>query len=66
MTPEYRIRLSKEQEEILRSLENDIKLAKQEIERAKALGIDVSDLEKRLEEAEKLRQELLKNYGSGA
>ena len=65
MTPEFRIRLSKEQEELLRSLEKDIQKAKEELERAKRLGVDVSDLERKLEEAEKIRQELLKTFGSG-
>ena len=62
---EYVVRLSREQEELLRALENDIKLARQELERAKAIGVDVSDLERRLDEAEKLRDELLKAYGRG-
>ena len=66
MEPELKIRLSKEQEEILRSLEDDIRVAEAELQRAKQLGIDVSDLEKQLEDAKKLRDMLLKEYGSGA
>ena len=66
MTPEFRVRLSKEQEELLRSLEKDIEIAKQELERAKKLGVDVSDLEQRLREADQIRKELLEKFGSGS
>ena len=66
MYNETKIRLSKEQEEILRNLDNEIRIAEAEIQRAKGLGIDVSDLERQLEEAKRLRDMLLKEYGSGA
>ena len=65
MNQDYKIRLSKEQEEILRALEDDIRVAEAELQRAKQLGIDVSDLEKQLEDAKRLRDMLLKEYGSG-
>lgn len=59
------IKLSPEQEQVLRDLEEDIEVAKRELERAKSIGIDVSDLERKLEEAIKMRDELLRLYGSG-
>lgn len=65
MTPEFRIRLSRETEELLRSLDKEIELARQEIERAKRLGIDVSDLEEQLKKAVEIRDDLLRRFGSG-
>lgn len=58
------IKLSKEDIERLKELDPLIDHAKEEIERAKRVGIDVSDLEEQLNEAVKLRDMLLKEYGT--
>lgn len=58
------IKLSQEDINRLKALDADIAFAKAELERAKRVGIDVSKLEKQLEEAIKLRDSLLKEYGS--
>jgi hypothetical protein len=56
------ITLSKEDYELLISLDNDIEQAKYEIERAKRVGFDVSELEKQLNDAIALRQKILEEY----
>jgi len=58
------IKLSKEDIERLKELDPLIQHAKEEIDRAKRVGIDVSDLEEQLNEAVKLRDMLLKEYGT--
>jgi hypothetical protein len=56
------ITLSKEDYELLVSLDKDIEQAKYEIERAKRVGFDVSELEKQLNDAIALRQKILEEY----
>jgi len=57
-----RITLSKEDYELLKSLDADIEQAKYELERAKRVGFDVSELERQLEEAIRLRDKILEEY----
>jgi hypothetical protein len=56
------ITLSKEDYELLISLDKDIEQARYEIERAKRVGFDVSELEKQLNDAIALRQRILAEY----
>ncbi len=66
MTPEFRIKLSKEQEQLLKEMEKDIQAMRAESERLKRLGADTTQIDQMLEEAERLRKQLLEEFGSGS
>lgn len=61
-----RIMLTPEEQTQLEGLETQVRWLRSELQRAKDAGLDVSDLEKTLEDAERLRKGLLKVYAPAA
>ncbi len=57
------IKLTKEQTDILKSLDSNIKVVEKELRKMTALGIDTAEQRKKFEENKKLRIQLLAVYG---
>jgi hypothetical protein len=59
------IKLTTEQEAMLKALDKDFEFLENEIKRAKEVGLDTTDLEEQVKYLKELRDKLLKQYGSG-
>jgi hypothetical protein len=59
------IKLTAEQEAMLKALDKDFEFLENEIKRAKEVGLDTTDLEEQVKYLKELRDKLLKQYGSG-
>jgi len=60
------IKLTPEQEAMLKSLDRDFEFLENEIKRAKEIGLDTSQLEEQVKYLKELRDKLLQTYGSGS